>query len=77
MEINYNASKTGARLHKSNKVVRGFMGPVGNGKSVTCIMEAIRLSQDQWPNAQGIRKSRGVIVRNTNPELRTTTLNTL
>jgi hypothetical protein len=52
------------------------MGPVGNGKSVTCIMEGLRLSQDQWPNSEGIRKTRGVIVRNTNPELRTTTLNT-
>jgi len=52
------------------------MGPVGNGKSVACIMEGLRLSQDQWPNSEGIRKSRGVIVRNTNPELRTTTLNT-
>jgi hypothetical protein len=39
-------------------------------------MEGLRLSQDQWPNSKGIRKSRGVIVRNTNPELRTTTLNT-
>lgn len=52
------------------------MGPVGNGKSVCCINEALRLSFDQWPNAQGVRKSRGVIVRNTGPELRTTVLNT-
>ena len=76
MQINYKASKTGAKFHSSNKVCRGFMGCVGNGKSVTCIMEALRLSQDQWPNSNGVRKSRGVIVRNTNPELRTTTLNT-
>ena len=52
------------------------MGPVGNGKSVCCINEGLRLSFDQWPNSQGIRKSRGVIVRNTGPELRTTVLNT-
>lgn len=75
-QINYVASRTGAKFHKSSKVVRGFMGPVGNGKSVTCIMEGLRLSADQWPNCEGIRKTRGVIVRNTNPELRTTTLNT-
>jgi hypothetical protein len=76
MEINYTASTTGSKFHHSPKVVRGFMGPVGNGKSVCCIKEAIRLSEDQWPNDKGIRKSRGVIVRNTGPELRTTVLNT-
>lgn len=76
MEINYQASPTGAKFHASSKVVRGFMGCVGNGKSVCCISEALRLSCDQWPNHQGIRKVRGAIVRNTTPELRTTTLNT-
>jgi hypothetical protein len=76
MQIAYNASPTGARLHASQKPVRGFLGPVGNGKSVCCINEGLRLSFDQWPNSHGIRKSRGVIVRNTGPELRTTVLNT-
>lgn len=76
MEINYTASKTASRFHHSNAVVRGFMGPVGNGKSVCCIKEALRISEDQWPNVYGVRKSRGVIVRNTGPELRTTVLNT-
>ena len=75
-DINYVASPTAARFHHSPKVVRGFLGPVGNGKSVACIMEGLMVSQDQWPNSEGIRKSRGVIVRNTSPELRTTTLNT-
>jgi len=76
LQIDYTAEPTAARFHASDAVCRGFKGPVGNGKSVTCIMEGLRLSVDQWPNAQGIRKSRGVIVRNTNPELRTTTLKT-
>lgn len=76
MEINYKASPTGAKFHASQKVCRGFLGPVGNGKSVTCIMEGLRLSQDQWPNSEGVRKSRGIIVRNTSLELRTTTLKT-
>ncbi len=76
MQINYQASRTGAKFHSSDKVVRGFMGPVGNGKSVACIMEMLRLSHDQWPNSQGVRKTRWAVIRNTNPELRTTTLNT-
>lgn len=74
--IRYKANPTAAKFHASDKVCRGIMGPVGNGKSVASIMEGLRLSRDQWPNSEGIRKSRGVIVRNTNPELRTTTLNT-
>lgn len=75
-QITYVASKTGSRFHASDKVVRGFMGPVGNGKSVTCINELHRLSVLQEPNAHGIRKTRWAIIRNTNPELRTTTLKT-
>ncbi len=76
VQIAYTASPTAAKFHHSMKPVRGFLGPVGNGKSVCCINEGLRLSFDQWPNSQGIRKSRGVIVRNTGPELRTTVLNT-
>jgi len=52
------------------------MGPVGNGKSVTCINELHRLAVLQEPNAHGVRKTRWAIIRNTNPELRTTTLKT-
>ncbi len=67
---------TAAKFHASNKVVRGFMGPVGNGKSVTCIQELWRNAKEQWPNSEGIRKTRYAIIRNTSLELRTTTLNT-
>ena len=75
-QINYTASKTASKFHASNKIVRGFLGPVGNGKSVACIQEILRCAADQWPNVDGIRKTRWAIVRNTYPELRTTTLNT-
>jgi hypothetical protein len=52
------------------------MGPVGNGKSVTCINELHRLAVLQEPNSHGIRKTRWAIIRNTYPELSTTTLKT-
>ena len=74
--IKYKAGPTARAFHNSDKVVRGFMGPVGNGKSVACINEMLRLAMLQWPNANGVRKSRWAVIRNTNPELRTTTLNT-
>lgn len=76
MQINYRAEPTAAEFHASDKLVRGFLGPVGNGKSVTCIMEMLKISHEQWPNSRGVRKTRWAVIRNTNPELRTTTLNT-
>lgn len=76
MHIKYRANPTARKFHSSPKVVRGIMGPVGNGKSVACIMEMLRIAGEQWPNSQGVRKTRWAIIRNTNPELRTTTLNT-
>ena len=74
--INYIASPTGAKFHSSNKVCRGFLGPVGNGKSVTCINEMHRLAVMQEPNCDGIRKTKWAIVRNTYDMLETTTLAT-
>lgn len=74
--INYKASRTAAKFHASSKVVRGIRGPVGSGKSVACINDLHRLAVDQWPNVDGIRKTRWAIIRNTGPELRTTTLKT-
>jgi len=75
-QINYTASPTAAKFHQSPKIVRGYMGPVGNGKSVTSVNELHRLAVLQAPNDHGIRKSRWVIVRNTSLELRTTTVKT-
>lgn len=74
--INYIASPTAARFHASNKIVRGFLGPVGNGKSVCCINELHRLAVLQEPNCDGIRKTKWAIVRNTYDMLETTTLAT-
>lgn len=74
--INYIASPTGAKFHASNKIVRGFLGPVGNGKSVCCINEMHRLAVLQEPNCDGIRKTKWAIVRNTYDMLETTTLAT-
>ena len=74
--ITYVASPTGAKFHASNKVCRGFLGCVGNGKSVTCLNELHRLAVLQEPNYEGIRKTKWAIVRNTYDMLETTTLAT-
>lgn len=72
----YNATPTGSKLHASNQFVRLIMGPIGSGKSVTCCMEVMARAHAQAPNAQGVRKSRWVIIRNTYRELWDTTLKT-
>lgn len=55
---------------------RGLRGPVGSGKSACCAIEVLRRALAQKPGPDGKRKSRWAIVRNTNPQLRTTTIKT-
>ena len=53
------------------------MGPVGSGKSYGCAAEIMLRAVKQPPSPKdGIRYSRFVIVRNSYPELRTTTIKT-
>lgn len=61
---------------KSDNFFRGIRGPVGSGKSVACCVEVFRRALSQKPNEAGIRKSRWAVIRNTNPQLRTTTIKT-
>lgn len=52
------------------------MGPIGSGKSTACVMEIMIRSQEQKPSPGGKRKTRWAIIRNTYPELKTTTVKT-
>lgn len=61
---------------KSDLFFRGLRGPVGSGKSVCCAIEIFRRALGQEPDQQGKRKTRWAVVRNTNPQLRTTTIKT-
>ena len=61
---------------KDNTFFRGIRGPVGSGKSVGCCIEVFRRALGQNKGEDGIRKSRWAIIRNTNPQLRTTTIKT-
>lgn len=76
LNIGFNRSPTVERFHRSPAFVRGIMGPVGSGKSVACCFEVFHIATTQWPNAQGIRQTRIVVVRNTSPQLETTTIKT-
>lgn len=70
------AGPTLAAFHRSNAFVRGIRGPVGSGKSVACAMELLTRAQEQAPGPDGIRRSKWAVIRNTYPELKTTTIAT-
>jgi hypothetical protein len=64
------------RFAKTNKFIRGLMGPFGSGKSSGCVVEIVRRAHKQIPGPDGIRRSRWAVVRNTYPQLRDTTIKT-
>lgn len=74
--IRYQASRTGARFHASPAFVRGLMGPIGSGKSVSCVMELFGRGLRQQPSPDGWRRSRWGVIRQTYPELKSTTIKT-
>lgn len=76
MEINYTPERTGTEFMSSEAKRRLIMGPVGSGKSTVCIMEIARRCSEITPCLDGTRRSRWVIVRNTMPQLKQTTLKT-
>jgi hypothetical protein len=51
-----------------------IVGPVGSGKTTGIFMKLVRMSKLQAPGPDGVRRTRAVIVRNTLPQLRDTTL---
>jgi len=73
--INYQAEPTGILFHESKARVRGIMGPIGSGKSVTCSAEVIGQAMKAY-SFKGVRRSRYGIVRNSYPELKSTTIKT-
>lgn len=74
--LNYVGSPTLNKFHKSNAFVKGIKGPIGSGKSVGCCFELFMRAWEQPPGTDGVRRRRSLIVRNTQPQLETTTLKT-
>jgi hypothetical protein len=74
-EVTYKPPGTVSReFMRDDSFFRGIMGPFGSGKSTCCIMEVLRRAQMQRPSEDGKRRSRWAIIRNTYPELKTTTI---
>lgn len=77
-ELIYTPPPTIARFMDSDQRVRIVRGPVGSGKSSGMVMELMRRAAQQTPDPKdGVRRTRGVIVRNTMPQLKATSLKTI
>lgn len=74
--FNYIAEPTLSDFHASDAFVRGVMGPVGSGKSSAMCAEIVIRACAQVPDAKGVRRSRFAVIRNTYPELKSTTIKT-
>jgi hypothetical protein len=76
MEVVYNPPGPVAQeFHQSDAFIRGILGPVGSGKSSSCVMEIIKHTLKQVP-FEGVRRARWAVIRNTYPELKSTTIKT-
>jgi hypothetical protein len=76
VQIDYNpAGPVADEFHRSNAFVRGLMGPVGSSKSSVCCMEMFTRACEQKPSG-GVRRTRWAVLRNTYPELKSTTIKT-
>jgi hypothetical protein len=61
---------------RDDAFVCGIRGPIGSGKSTASVMKLVRNCERQRRAADGRRHRRTAIIRNTFPELKTTTIKT-
>jgi hypothetical protein len=65
-----------AKFVRSDALLCGIRGPFGSGKSTACIAKLLRNFTLQRPGPDGVIRRRTAIIRNTYPELTTTTIKT-
>lgn len=75
-DVVYKVSTCAAGFHNSSDFVRALMGPVGCGKSVACCWDIFFQMQLMTPCKDGIRRSRYLVLRDSYPELKSTTIRT-
>lgn len=73
----YKMLPTIKRFHESPAQIRCIVGPVGSGKTTGAAWENIRFIPEFMHRVYGVKKTRGVIVRNTYDELIDTTQKTV
>lgn len=74
--LRFERSPTLWRFLTSLARVRIVKGPFGSGKTVACCAAVLKAALQQLPNPDGVRLCKAMVVRNTKPELRSTTVAT-
>lgn len=64
-------------FNASERFYRVIIGPFGSGKSSGCVAEIIDRGMRQAPGPDGVRRTRGAVVRNTYSQLYDTTMKTV
>ena len=64
------------RFLLSDSFVLGIRGPIGSGKSTAAVMKLLCIAARQPLSKDGYRHSRFAVIRNSYPELKTTTIKT-
>jgi hypothetical protein len=73
----YNAAGPVSQAFMSDRsFVAGIMGPFGSGKSTNCVMKILLHSGEMPKCKDGVKRARWAVIRNTYPELKTTTMTT-
>jgi len=73
--IHYEPPATIANFMASEKFYNFIIGPVGSSKTTGILFKILYHAARQKPGPDGIRRTRWVVVRNTLPQLKDTTLN--
>jgi ABC-type ATPase involved in cell division len=69
----FSSSPTAWGFRQCREFASFIVGPVGSGKSVPLLQRILEHGREQMPSPDGKRRTRFAIVRNTMPELRSTT----
>lgn len=72
--LNYAASHTCSEFLSSRDPRKILAGPVGGGKTSACVIGILLNAMQQEPDNDGVRRTRHLIIRNTVPMLKTTTI---
>lgn len=74
MRIDYSPDPIAAKFIRSKSFYNFIVGPVGSAKTTAILFKILFHAQQQEPGPDGVRRTRWVVIRNTMPQLKDTTI---
>lgn len=72
--VSFAASPTLSRAFVDDSFVVGVEGPLGSGKTTWAITKLLRHAMEQAPDGDNIKRTRWAVIRNTYPDLKSTSI---